>query len=642
MKAKNCSRFLFLPVFSLLTLFLIGIANTRIVTAQTARRSAHASATPKAADIVRDPTDVPPPVKYRTASLVRVTLTAKEVLGTLDPAAGTTYRYWTFNGKVPGPMIRVRQGDTVEVTLQNEPSSHMAHSIDFHAALGPGGGAALSQTIPDQSKTFTFKATTPGLFVYHCGTPMIAEHMANGMYGLILVEPEKGLSHVDHEYYIVQGEIYTVEPKGKQGLQLFSATKLMAEKPEYFVFNGAVDALITQHPMPAKVGETVRVFFGNAGPNQTSSSHVVGEIFTKVYQDGSLTSAPLTDVQTAGVPAGAAAVLEFAAKKPGKFALMDHAISRMAKGNMAVFDISGRDDIALMHGGPAIQEGSQSTTASISGITPADEASNAVGGTIRADTDNPNAIDKSQSSSEMPGMMDMHMPVHAAKIPSTNHRVIATKLNANSTTNTSPAVTSVNGCLTIASDGKAILNELQAPKVYRLEAQPLLFSQNANRVVHVSGYFGSVLTVEDPRLPSFVVNTVDAVAPNCNVKVSVAQIEKVILRRAEASKSIVGMSDMGFAPQTLTVNVGDKVVWKNTSEVTHNVVADPGKALYRVDVKLPSGGRPFGSDYLQPGQSFSHVFEVPGIYHYVCTLHEGSGMKGVIIVKGPDILTASN
>lgn len=642
MKAKNCSRFLFLPVFSLLTLFLIGIANTRIVTAQTARRSAHASATPKAADIVRDPTDVPPPVKYRTASLVRVTLTAKEVLGTLDPAAGTTYRYWTFNGKVPGPMIRVRQGDTVEVTLQNEPSSHMAHSIDFHAALGPGGGAALSQTIPDQSKTFTFKATTPGLFVYHCGTPMIAEHMANGMYGLILVEPEKGLSHVDHEYYIVQGEIYTVEPKGKQGLQLFSATKLMAEKPEYFVFNGAVDALRTQHPMPAKVGETVRVFFGNAGPNQTSSSHVVGEIFTKVYQDGSLTSAPLTDVQTAGVPSGAAAVLEFAAKKPGKFALMDHAISRMAKGNMAVFDISGRDDIALMHGGPAIQEGSQSTTASISGITPADEASNAVGGTIRADTDNPNAIDKSQSSSEMPGMMDMHMPVHAAKIPSTNHRVIATKLNANSTTNTSPAVTSVNGCLTIASDGKAILNELQAPKVYRLEAQPLLFSQNANRVVHVSGYFGSVLTVEDPRLPSFVVNTVDAVAPNCNVKVSVAQIEKVILRRAEASKSIVGMSDMGFAPQTLTVNVGDKVVWKNTSEVTHNVVADPGKALYRVDVKLPSGGRPFGSDYLQPGQSFSHVFEVPGIYHYVCTLHEGSGMKGVIIVKGPDILTASN
>lgn len=643
MKARNYSRFLFVQVFLLLMLFLIGIANTRTATAQTAARSAHANATPKAADIVRDPTDVPAPVIYRTASLVRVTLTAKEVLGTLDPAAGTTYRYWTFNGKVPGPMIRVRQGDTVEVTLQNDPSSHMAHSIDFHAALGPGGGAAFSQTTPGQSKTFTFKATTPGLFVYHCGTPMIAEHMANGMYGLILVEPESGLSHVDHEYYIVQGEIYTAEPKGKEGLQQFSAIKLMAEKPEYFVLNGAVDALITQHPMPAKVGDTVRVFFGNAGPNQTSSSHVVGEIFTKVYQDGSLTSAPLTDVQTAGVPSGAAAVLEFVAKKPGKFALMDHAISRMAKGNMAVFDVSGPDDIGVMHGGPAVQDGSQPTTASVSGITPADEASNAIGGRMMADTGNANAMDKSQSSSEMPGMMDMHMPVQAAKTASTNHRAIAnTKLNANSATNKSPAVTTVNGCLTITSDGKAILNELQASKIYRLEAQPLLFSQNANRVVHVSGYFGSVLTVEDPRLPSFVVHTLDAVAPNCNVKVTVGQIQKAILRRTEASKDIVGMSDMGFAPQTLSVNVGDKVVWKNTSEVTHNVVADPGKALYRVDVKLPSGGKPFGSDYLQPGQSFSHVFEVPGTYHYVCTLHEGSGMKGVIIVKGSDLLRASN
>ena len=140
-------------------------------------------------------------------------------MGTLDPSAGTTYRYWTFNGKVPGPMIRVRQGDTVEVTLRNDASSHMAHSVDFHAALGPGGGAAFTQAIPGQSKTFTFQATTPGLFVYHCGTPMIAEHIANGMYGLILVEPEGGLPPVDHEYYVMQGEIYTTAAKGKAGMQ---------------------------------------------------------------------------------------------------------------------------------------------------------------------------------------------------------------------------------------------------------------------------------------------------------------------------------------------------------------------------------------------------------------------------------------
>ena len=134
----------------------------------------------------------------------------------------------------------------------------MVHSVDFHAALGPGGGAAFSQAIPGQSKTFTFQATTPGLFVYHCGTPMIAEHIANGMYGLILVEPSSGLLHVDHEYYVMQGEIYTTAPKGKPGLQQFSDAKLMEENPEYFVFNGAVDALTRRYPMRAAVGETVR------------------------------------------------------------------------------------------------------------------------------------------------------------------------------------------------------------------------------------------------------------------------------------------------------------------------------------------------------------------------------------------------
>src|SRR6185437_12973723 len=289
----------------LLSLFFVGASNGM------AQTSKHQTPGTKTVDIARDPTDIPPPVGKRGPSVVHVTLTAEEVVGTLDASAGTTYRYWTFNGKVPGPMIRVRQGDMVQVTLHNDASSHMTHSIDFHAALGPGGGAALTQAAPGQSKTFTFEATTPGLFVYHCGTPMIAEHMANGMYGLILVEPDGGLPPVDHEYYVMQGEIYSGAPIGKQGLQQFSAAKLMAETPEYFVLNGAVAALVTEYPMPAKVGETVRVFFGNAGPNETASMHVVGEIFTRLYELGSLTSSPLSGIQTAGVPPGAAAILEF-------------------------------------------------------------------------------------------------------------------------------------------------------------------------------------------------------------------------------------------------------------------------------------------------------------------------------------------
>jgi len=264
-------------------------------------------------DIIRDPADVPPPTGNRAPTTVHVTLTAEEVVGQLDPASSTTYRYWTFNGKVPGPMIRGREGGTGEGPLRNDANSRMVHSVDFHATLGPGGGAAFSQAIPGQAKTFTFQVTTPGPFMYHCGTPMIAEHIANGMYGLILVEPSGGLPHVDHEYYFTQGDIYTTAVKGKAGLQQFSDAKLMEEDPEFFVFNGAVDALNKHYPLRAHVGETVRLFFGDGGPNATSSMHVVGEIFTRDYVVGGLTSPPLSGVQTASVPPGSAAILELTA-----------------------------------------------------------------------------------------------------------------------------------------------------------------------------------------------------------------------------------------------------------------------------------------------------------------------------------------
>ena len=173
MKMRLYYRISFMKAMVAILLFFFFI--TPALTAQEITHSGHPGKTQtKIVDIVRNPADVPPTVGNRKPAVVNLTLTAEEVVGTLDPVAGTTYRYWTFNGKVPGPMIRVRQGDTVEVTLRNDASSHMAHSVDFHAALGPGGGAAFTQAVPGQSKTFTFQATTPGLFVYHCGTPMIA------------------------------------------------------------------------------------------------------------------------------------------------------------------------------------------------------------------------------------------------------------------------------------------------------------------------------------------------------------------------------------------------------------------------------------------------------------------------------------
>jgi nitrite reductase (NO-forming) len=616
-----------------LLLILVMVTGAEPLAAQTAvHAKLAAKAESKTADIVRDPADVPPPVANRTPTVVHVTLTAEEVLGQLDPSIGTTYRYWTFDGKVPGPMIRVRQGDTVEVTLRNDTSSHMVHSVDFHAALGPGGGAAFSQAVPGQSKIFTFQATTPGLFVYHCGTPMVAEHIANGMYGLILVEPEGGLPHVDHEYYIMQGEIYTTTPKGKTGLQQFSDAKLMQEDPEYFVFNGAVDALTKEHPLHANVGETVRVFFGDAGPNATSSLHVVGEIFTRDYTLGSLTSPPLTGVQTVSVPPGGAAVLELTASVPGQFTMMDHAMARMAKGLMATLEVTGTENAALMHAGPAPSDPSVKESAAwVTGMTRADTAA----GEGQSGIDPTSAVDLLPSPSNgreeaIPNSIrSMAMNVTNVKV---GRRRGSQPMPLVSTSQPSiPSSTQLNGCLTFLSDGRVMLKALPSAKTYRVEG--ILFSENANRLVHVSGHFGSVVAVEDPRVPSFVVDTVDRLAPNCSVKITSGMLRKALPKPATAEKGTVNMSDMAFLPATITVNLGQKVVWKNSSQVFHNVVDDASKALTMADVKLPPGVQPFDSGLLQPGQAFTRVFTVPGVYRYVCTLHEANGMKGVVIVK---------
>jgi nitrite reductase (NO-forming) len=188
------------------------------------------------ADISKLSTDLPPPIAKRTPQTIRVDLTTVELEGRL--AEGTTFGYWTFDGKVPGPFLRVRVGDTVDVRLKNSSDSAMVHSVDFHAATGPGGGAAATQTNPGEETSVKFKALIPGLYVYHCATPMVAHHIANGMYGLILVEPEEGLPPVDREFYVMQGEIYTEAAFGQHGSQEFNVEKLLNERPEYFVFNG--------------------------------------------------------------------------------------------------------------------------------------------------------------------------------------------------------------------------------------------------------------------------------------------------------------------------------------------------------------------------------------------------------------------
>lgn len=307
-------------------------------------------------DLAKNPNEVSEPVGKREPKKVTLDLETTEVVGKLSD--GSSYRYWTFNNTVPGPMVRIRQGDQVTVNLTNSPESTHIHSVDFHAVTGPGGGAAVTQVPPGQTKSFSFKALQPGLYVYHCATPMVAQHITNGMYGLILVEPEGGLEPVDQEFYVMQGELYTAQPHGTRGEHEFSLEKMMDEEPEHMMFNGNMDALKSTYKMEANVGDTVRIFFGVGGPNLISSFHVIGEIFDKVYDQASLTSPPLTDVQTTVVPAGGATMVEFDVEYPGNYILVDHALARAEKGLSGILTVNGEANPEIFNSKQGVSEDS--------------------------------------------------------------------------------------------------------------------------------------------------------------------------------------------------------------------------------------------------------------------------------------------
>ncbi len=297
--------------------------------------------------VLTSPPHVPPATGRKAPAkvIVELEVTEKE----MPISEGVTYTFWTFGGTVPGSFIRVRQGDTVEFHLMNAPDSKMPHNIDLHGVTGPGGGAASSFTAPGHMSRFTFKALNAGLFVYHCATAPVGMHVANGMYGLILVEPPEGLPAVDREYYVMQGDFYTTGRYREKGHQPFDMEKAIDERPTYVLFNGSEGALTGDKALTAKTAEKVRLYVGNGGPNLVTSFHVIGEIFDKVWFEGGTRFQE--NVQTTLIPAGGAAMMDFHLEVPGSYVLVDHSIFRaFNKGAIAILKAEGPENLAIYSG----------------------------------------------------------------------------------------------------------------------------------------------------------------------------------------------------------------------------------------------------------------------------------------------------
>jgi len=307
----------------------------------------------KVADIGADPNLVPDEAQKPDADgVVRINLRAQEVISQIAP--GIYFNYWTYNKQVPGPMLRIKEGDTVEISLTNDETSLHDHNIDLHAVTGPGGGATLTHVMPGETKVFQFKALNPGLYIYHCAMPNVSTHNSHGQYGLILVEPKDGLAKVDKEFYVVQGELYTAGQLGKKGLVPFDTEGLLDGIPNYVTFNGKVESTPRMY---AKVGDKVRIYIGNGGVNLISSFHVIGEIFDTVYPEANMGGAIEHNVQTTAVLPGGASIVEFTLDVPGKYLLVDHALARMNKGAWAVLDVTGEPNDSVFKSVTPMKEG---------------------------------------------------------------------------------------------------------------------------------------------------------------------------------------------------------------------------------------------------------------------------------------------
>ncbi|MGH8377915.1 MAG: multicopper oxidase domain-containing protein, partial [Gammaproteobacteria bacterium] len=267
-----------------------------------------------------------------TGDSVSVNIAASD--DTVAIASGVDYQAWTFGGTVPGPIIHVRQGQTVNVTFSNHGT--MQHSIDFHAAITPPS-LHYVEVQPGETIKFSFVARVPGAFLYHCGTPPVLLHIANGMYGALIVDPAKPLPPAAESYVLVQSEWYTQQVAGH--LMGPNYEKMLAERPDEVVFNGAAFQY-RDHPLVVTPGKLVRLYVVDAGPDLWTSFHVIGAIFDKVYPDGDAAHA-LSGVSTYSVGPGAGAVFDLVIPEPGKYPFVDHDMAHAMIGAVGVLEVRG-------------------------------------------------------------------------------------------------------------------------------------------------------------------------------------------------------------------------------------------------------------------------------------------------------------
>jgi nitrite reductase (NO-forming) len=251
-------------------------------------------------------------------------------------APGIKYPAWTFSGGVPGPVIHARQGQTVRVTLTN--NAPMPHSVDFHAArVAPN--AAFVDIAPGKSFTFSFKATDPGVFMYHCGTKPVLAHIANGMYGAIVVDPAdpRLLPPVHHAYVLVSGEWYLNAPGDKQPAAL-DMVKAHQMTPDWVTWNGYASQYVT-HPLTAHPGHTVRFYVVDAGPSLNTDFHVVGTLLQRAWVDAGVTDPPEHGVQTVTVPAGGGGIFDVTIDKPGLYPFVTHSFASVDMGAVGLLNV---------------------------------------------------------------------------------------------------------------------------------------------------------------------------------------------------------------------------------------------------------------------------------------------------------------